>query len=270
MRMERLTKLAATAFIIFLFSFTATYLYAVNEGTLTITPSRDLKPGDSLKFSAVFINAAGYPEGDTGYLVVTQEIGGQWISDSHGITMPAKYQSVKVEIESNYVIPKNVKPNAKYCFRLMLDGEYFARRIPLTEPVCLSLASAQEKPAADTAIKVAPVTTTDLIIDYVHIDGPSHAKMYVRNQSNLDAPAAKLRVELSRFKKPPFNTFIYEIPPIPKDSGIWIEVTTEKPIGEACECTVKVCVDSAHSIAADTEGGAGCWEHNFATSAVWD
>ncbi|OGF68222.1 MAG: hypothetical protein A2Y62_20745 [Candidatus Fischerbacteria bacterium RBG_13_37_8] len=95
MRMERLTNLSAIAFFIFLISVSAVFLNATNEGTLIVTPSEELKPGDSLRFSATFNNTVGYPEGDTGHLMVTQEVGGQWISDFSRITMPGKDQLLK-------------------------------------------------------------------------------------------------------------------------------------------------------------------------------
>jgi len=74
-----------------------TLLRAVNDGILIVTPSQKVSPGDSLKFSAIFNNAAGYPKGDDGFLLVTQEKGAEWISGKEGFTMPEKDISINIE-----------------------------------------------------------------------------------------------------------------------------------------------------------------------------
>lgn len=253
-----------------------TLLHATNDGILLVAPSQKVTPGDSLKFSAVFNNAAGYPKGDHGFFLVTQEKGWGWISGKEDITMPEKGKSINIEFAKSFIFSKNAKPDTNYCFRLMLGGDNFVMKIPVSDIVCITRGSLQKKSSAESRtdnadnIKAIPGTMPDLTFNYVSIDkeDPTHAIVQILNKGDKDSVPCKLSIELSRLGKSYYSAAA-DIPSISKNSGVWIEIAAEKPLGRACDCTMQMCVDSTY-IVIELDETNNCRQKSYATENTYD
>ena len=233
--------------------------YAKNDAVLTIIPAQNAKPGDSFQFSVAFTNITKYPIGDSIEISVAKIGGFAWDSDVKSIIVPEGGKPVKIDFEKMYMVPPDTDANTNICFRVMMSRGATEEKAPLSDAACMVYQSSPDKSASakdtDKAEQgITPEDKPDLIIDYIAIDksDPLKAKILVRNQGDKESAPCKLIIDLTRFNVEPYRG-AFSVPRISPNKKKWIEISTAKPMGSACDCKMKVCVDSENEITESNE-----------------